>query len=533
MSIPTPFIPVDEPLEEVNVSQLTFLTVIYAYVIFQASGFISDGSELLLLIPSVAGLVGSIVLPILGAVPDGVMMLFSGASAHPQEDIASGVGVLAGSTVMLLTLPWVIAILFGGVPIGEDGTLRYGRHEGSACGKGIAIDKSIKKGAKIMVLTTLLYLIIQIPASSYEAEFPKTKDGSGTKKQGDAEANIAAAGFVACCVAFFGYLFLCYKEANTDLQMEKIIEGIMNKTVSLGAALNFVKDRGEAGGSRAFLLDKETAASLKYILRPFFRRYDDNNDKTLDQHEFRFLMRDLGEGLSEQDSATLFMKYDNNKSGDISFDEFTQCVVDTLSAPHKMAKFSKAPNFNNDDDDEEEEEEEVPEDLADLPPDQQKKKILLRSAWMMSFGVALVLIFADPLVECFTHWGNAVLGVSPFYISFVLAPLASNASELIAAYNYACKKTAKGITTSLSTLIGAACMNNTFCLAIFFVLIYAQGIAWQFTAETIAIIVSQWVIAALAIFKSVHTTKDAIIILAVYPATMALVYVLENSYGLD
>lgn len=35
------------------------------------------------------------------------------------------------------------------------------------------------------------------------------------------------------------------------------------------------------------------------------------------------------------------------------------------------------------------------------------------------------------------------LDVSAFYISFVLAPLASNASELIASYNYAKKKTSK------------------------------------------------------------------------------------------
>jgi hypothetical protein len=42
------------------------------------------------------------------------------------------------------------------------------------------------------------------------------------------------------------------------------------------------------------------------------------------------------------------------------------------------------------------------------------------------------------------------------YISFILSPLVSNASELIAAYSYASKKTSKTITISLSTLTGAA-----------------------------------------------------------------------------
>jgi hypothetical protein len=54
------------------------------------------------------------------------------------------------------------------------------------------------------------------------------------------------------------------------------------------------------------------------------------------------------------------------------------------------------------------------------------------------------------------------VGVSAFYVSFVLAPLASNASEVVASMFYAAKKTRKTMTVSLSALEGAACMNNTF-----------------------------------------------------------------------
>lgn len=67
---------------------------------------ISDGSELLLLVPAVAGLVGSVVLPVLGAVPDGAIVLFSGMGDNAQQQLSVGVGALAGSTIMLLTIPW-------------------------------------------------------------------------------------------------------------------------------------------------------------------------------------------------------------------------------------------------------------------------------------------------------------------------------------------------------------------------------------------------------------------------------------------
>lgn len=43
-------------------------------------------------------------------------------------------------------------------------------------------------------------------------------------------------------------------------------------------------------------------------------------------------------------------------------------------------------------------------------------------------------------------------GISSFYISFVLAPLASNASELIAAFNYSLKKTSRTIVISFAAL---------------------------------------------------------------------------------
>merc|ERR1719428_477748 len=122
----------------------------------------------------------------------------------------------------------------------------------------------------------------------------------------------------------------------------------------------------------------------------------------------------------------------------------------------------------------------------------------------MALGTGLVLLFSDPMVEVLAEWGKR-LGISGFYVSFVLAPFASNASELIAAKMYAMKKTPKSITTSLSTLVGAACMNNTFCLGIFFSLIYIRGLAWQFTAETVSIMLAQWLIGAIAILKRQHT----------------------------
>jgi len=59
---------------------------------------------------------------------------------------------------------------------------------------------------------------------------------------------------------------------------------------------------------------------------------------------------------------------------------------------------------------------------------------------MMSAGATLVMIFSDPVVKCFDSLGK-LLNIDGFYIAFFLAPIASNAKEWVASYNYANKKT--------------------------------------------------------------------------------------------
>ena len=56
------------------------------------------------------------------------------------------------------------------------------------------------------------------------------------------------------------------------------------------------------------------------------------------------------------------------------------------------------------------------------------------------------------------------VSVPPFYVAFLLAPLASNAAEFIAAYNYAAKKSQRTITVSLAALEGGPRMDTTFYL---------------------------------------------------------------------
>lgn len=59
----------DIAVDAVSLSGLAWLFITYGYTLFVASSLISEGSDLLLLVPAYAGIVGSCVLPVLGAVP--------------------------------------------------------------------------------------------------------------------------------------------------------------------------------------------------------------------------------------------------------------------------------------------------------------------------------------------------------------------------------------------------------------------------------------------------------------------------------
>merc|ERR1719361_476095 len=150
----------------------------------------------------------------------------------------------------------------------------------------------------------------------------------------------------------------------------------------------------------------------------------------------------------------------------------------------------------------------------------------------MGFGTLLVMVFSDPMVDLFGALGDQ-LGIGAFYVSFVLAPMASNASELVAASNYAAKKTMKSMTTSLSTLEGAAVMNNTFTTGVFFALIYLRGIAWEFQAETIVLVLIQIAIAIMMLNTKHQLLYHACLVFSFYPAALAVTWILENIVHMD
>lgn len=543
-----------------GIMQLTLLFMTYAYFLYTGSKLISDGSELLYLIPEYAPLVGSVVLPILGAVPDGAIVLFSGLSgttAQAQVSLKVGIGALAGSTVMLLTIPWTLAVYAGRVKIvqgkcdyrkpkltGQESLLTHTGVEPKAA--------EMKRGWIWIAVTAIPYCIVQGSGFAYQ------KDPFGVAVA--AEKNYVLVSFILTIVFFFAYLLWEVHESKNNVVIKEIVDqkrtaAMQSGTMSLEALF---------GGRDMTSLSPEQEKSFKKIVRTFFTKYDQDGNGNIDKFELKMLLQDLHVPCTNEKLKKYMTMMDKDKSGTIEFHEFLAAIkelalnngdIDTSSGNFKnsavenygtLNKKQGGPSYQNMElseihdekqsdkeevDEDSEEEEEFPEDLADLPPKEQRKRLIWRSCWMMLLGTTIVVLFSDPMISVLSEIGY-VTGIPPFFVAFILAPLASNASELISSYSYALRKTKSTITISLVELEGATIMNNTFCLAIFFALIYFRGLNWAFTSETLAILLCEAVMIVVA-SKKVQTVGLSIFVLSLFPLVIAFVAVLEYGFGFN
>ena len=516
-------------------------------MLYTAANLISEGSDLLMLIPQISGVVGSVILPLLGAIPDGAIMLFSGLGdiETAQETLSVGVGALAGSTVMLLTVPWSLCIFSGRVKYGLDNKPNYravhklnpnaGIKE-SLLRTGVIVSSVIKQGAVIMVATTIPYLLIQLPASYYNG---RVDDLAGVEKI------YAFLGFLLCIAGFIAYLMFQFKTSDGEsskLHRAAIMKKMLEEgQISLQATLyNLSSSQEQQQNMKKSNLVGNTSSDndMEYfayeILFDQFKKYDKDKNGYLDFDEVLHMFKDYDMKLTPQEAKNVFQSIDESGDGKLSFDEVVRSAifVATNSSSIRMAGSNISIDDGNADDElsTSEEEEDMPEDIATLPPDQQQAAIIKKSIKYMVLGTLLVLIFSDPMVDVLQELAYRI-NVSPFYVSFVLAPIAANASEIISSVYYARKKTSKSISVALSTLEGAAAMNNTFCLSILLGLIYFRNLVWEYTAETIAIITAQLLILLFTRKKDMRMI-DAVYIFCIFPLSIMLVATLEY-FGLD
>eukprot|EP01048_Picozoa_sp_COSAG05_P017286 COSAG05_NODE_2336_length_3214_cov_2.012520_2_plen_362_part_00 len=279
-----------------GVVQLLFLMAAYGFVLFNGANLIGDWAELLLLVPSLAGIVGTLVLPILGAVPDGAMVLFSGLGPTAQSQLSVGMGALAGSTIMLLTVPWFLSILAGRVDI-ENGKCKYKVPTGQRkltpgrglTQSGVSCERAVPDSCKIMLVTSIGYVIMQAPAMGLMKDQPNNGCTPPCQRV-PGEHTISLVGLIVACALF---VLVCIYQVvaggeETDPVLDSKINAAKKDAISAGL-MNFTgaffeqllemmpgSSATPRGGLDASLLSSPQPSGVqkaRLFLKPYYKKY--------------------------------------------------------------------------------------------------------------------------------------------------------------------------------------------------------------------------------------------------------------------
>ncbi|KYQ90435.1 hypothetical protein DLAC_09057 [Tieghemostelium lacteum] len=457
---------------------MLFLMLIYGCVLAFGAKLISDGSELLMEILD-PGVIGGLVLPFLSAFPDAMIILVSGAfGPDPQSQLSIGIGTLAGSTVMLLTIPTSLALIFARTDLKDDGkgSSIDGKltHKYSVTKTGTTVDEDTQLNAKIMMVSAISYFIIQGVAFAY---LKSPEAGQHVEKW------FALVGMIVCIGVMAAYC--TYQVISPKLQEKKIAEAkkkyLMERTVH-----HFIHNLTK----RPIFPPKNADESSS-----------NNNENSSEQsplisNEHKKLPVDIKKFGMKWKTKALEKPDESSKDSSIQVDE------------------------KKDDSDDEKEEKE-----HSHPID--KKKIAIRSCITLLAGAVLVSVFSDPMVGVITDLGNK-LNIGLFYISFVVTPFCSNASELISSLIFASKKKKANSSLTFSALYGSSTMNNCMSLGLFYALVFFRNLTWEFSAETITILFVTVCVGTIGAKFTTLKTYFAPILLSFYPLSLLLVYLLET-----
>eukprot|EP00873_Tetraselmis_striata_P007709 jgi/Tetstr1/427973/TSEL_018047.t1 len=513
-----------------------FLMLTYGFFLLKGANFISNGSEHLLGVLS-PGVIGGLVLPVLGALPDTLIIIVAGMGDKEtaQEEIAVGMGTLAGSTVMLLTIAWGGSVLLGHCDLDPQGrminkTLTRPWHMTST---GVTCDNATSKSAILMIVSCVLYFLVQGPALF-----------------GLYHSRIAAiVGCICCFICLVAYCTFQLMVPEMQKKKMRAARKHLHKMYAVGKMQEFSSSFGG-------LLHPDGRLNLA-TCQAMFSHFDTDENGYIEKRELHALLTGLA--ISEdsfvlEDVDHWMADFDTDKDDVISELEFSNGLMKWIdekkehhraaggggsrlasrrsslgAAPHDwLVELPTTPLVGGegemDEEDEGVDEEEGP------PPT--PAQIVKTAVTLMVLGTALCGFFADPMVEAVKNFSTAS-GIPSFFVAFVVTPLASNSSELVSSLQFASKKRSKNISLTFSQVYGAVTMNNTLCLGVFLLVIYLQDLSWTYTAEVFTIVFSTAVVGAIGYSSTTFKTWLAWPVLALYPLSILGVYFMEYVLHLD
>ncbi|KAI3457397.1 hypothetical protein Pfo_014060 [Paulownia fortunei] len=155
-----------------------FLILVYEYLLFHGESYVASGGERIFKILG-PGVFGACAFQIIGSLPEALILLASGLLNNKevaQECVLTGVGLLAGSSILLLTLVWGTCVILGSQdfpnylpsdPSSPSDSTKQNPLERLFLslwpGYGVVTDSWTGYTARIMLVSVIPFTIIQFP----------------------------------------------------------------------------------------------------------------------------------------------------------------------------------------------------------------------------------------------------------------------------------------------------------------------------------------------------------------------------------
>ncbi|KAF7142014.1 hypothetical protein RHSIM_Rhsim06G0204400 [Rhododendron simsii] len=521
-----------------------FLILVYGYLMFLAASYLSSGSELLLEILG-PGLIGGLLLPALGALPDAMLILVSGLSRTTetaQSQVSVGMGLLAGSTVLILTLLWGTCVIVGKCDI-QDSFAVDGKDTKrlSLTGSGVSTDIWTCYAARIMVVSVIPFIVVQLPQAM-----------SSTSGR-----HLAV--LIALILSLAMLLSYClYQVFQPWIQTRRIafakhkhvISGILRhlKQRALGRLLRDDGTPNEDVIAKFVSLDTLNAdfdlilscfLTLESDFDRLFRAIDANGDGQISSAELKAMIIGIQFDeiyLDEAEATEKVMKdFDTSRDTKIDKPEFIAGISRWLNeARHSVASSNGDLNtvkYLETFHEQTKREHYLLGDQSDEVVEgvENPKLITIKAVLLLLLGTLIAAAFADPLVDAVDNFSNAT-SIPTFFISFIGLPLATS-NEAVSAIIFASRKKQRSASLTFSELYGAVTMNNVLCLSVFLALVYVRGLTWDFSAEVLVIVIVCVVMGAFASLRTTFPLWTSFVAFLLYPFSVALVYVLDYVLG--
>ncbi|KAL2331382.1 hypothetical protein Fmac_018963 [Flemingia macrophylla] len=270
--------------------------------------------------------------------------------------------------------------------------------------------------------------------------------------------------------------------------------------------------------------------SIRGLITRLFERIDRNRDNFISQSELRELIMNIKfvkASMEVEEAVSLVIEeLDIDKDHIINEEEFVAGFEKWLSSTSAPAPVS---------DSESQEHMHHTWDEADMVVEEkQSKGVIDKSIWAwfkaviyVVLGIAMLSILAEPLIESVHNFSTSA-GLHPFFMSFILVPLATNAREATSSIKEASHKKPRTTSLAISEIYGGVFMNNILGFFAISVLIYVRQVTWQFSAELLVVAIVCAITGFTASFVTIFPLWSSIFAILLYPLSLVLVFVLDH-----